>query len=88
MIPEVLLGVVGWGGSALLVVSILQSNLTRLRVLNLASRIVLVAYNAVLSAWPMAAMNAALLVINAVYLLRSRRAVAQSDPRSEPSSVC
>lgn len=81
---EAVLAIIGWGGSALLVVSILQSDVTRLRILNLASCVLLVAYNSAIAVWPMAAMNLALLVINAVHLLKARRArleVADGAPR-------
>jgi hypothetical protein len=85
VIGDIILGVVGWGGSALLVVSILQSNLRRLRILNLASCVLLVAYNSVLGVWPMAAMNAALLLINAFHLIRARRQ-ARADAIAEPAA--
>lgn len=88
MTPDVLLAVVGWGGSALLVISILQSDLTRLRILNLASCVILVGYNAAIAVWPMAAMNAALLVINAVHLVRARRSrSADAVTRADPAAV-
>ena len=66
----------GWAGSALLVYSVLQSRMLRLRVLNLAASLALVAFNAIIGVWPMVAMNAALCLINAwfaVSLVRQRR---------------
>lgn len=66
----------GWAGSALLVYSVLQSRMLRLRVLNLAASLALVVFNALIGVWPMVAMNVALCLINAwfiVTLLRSRR---------------
>ncbi|MFB9442761.1 hypothetical protein Dvina_14925 [Dactylosporangium vinaceum] len=69
------LEVVGWAGSALLVWSLLQRRLLRLRIWNLIGSVILVGYNAVAEVWPMAALNFALAVINVwqlVSLLRSR----------------
>jgi hypothetical protein len=70
-----LLEVVGWVGSALLVVSLLQTRVMRFRVLNTVSCVVLIGYNAAVGVWPMAAMNVVLVAINLwviARLLRSR----------------
>ncbi|PVU81890.1 hypothetical protein DDP54_01345 [Cellulomonas sp. WB94] len=70
-----LVDALGWAGSALLVYSVLQSRMLRLRVLNLAASLALVAFNAIIGVWPMVAMNAALCLINgwfAVSLVRQR----------------
>lgn len=69
------LDVLGWGGSALLVYSLLQSSVLRLRLLNLVACVLLIAFNWVLSVWPMVGMNAVLVAINAwfvVQLVRQR----------------
>ncbi len=71
----VLLEVVGWAGSAVLVLSLVQTQLRRLRVLNLVGCLVLVGYNAVLGVWPMVALNVVLSAVNAWHLLRARREV-------------
>lgn len=64
------LDVVGWGGSALVVWSLLQSRILRLRWLNLAGSLVLMGFNAVIGVWPMVGLNAALAVINVIQLRR------------------
>lgn len=83
--------IIGWGGSLLLVISIMQTRLLRLRVLNMIASIVLVLYNSLVEVWPMVGLNVALTVINAVAitrLLRERRAgtafeVLEVDPLSD-----
>lgn len=67
------LDLLGWGGSALLVYSLLQSRILRLRVLNLVACVVLTVFNAVLAIWPMVAMNVALVAINAWFIVRLLR---------------
>ena len=47
------LDLIGWAGSALLVWSLLQARILRLRALNLVGCLVLIGYNAALSVWPM-----------------------------------
>jgi hypothetical protein len=71
MVP--VLEIVGWAGSALLVVSLLQTRLMRLRVLNGVASAVLVGYNAVLGVWPIVAMNVVLVGINLVAITRLLR---------------
>ena len=76
------LDVLGWGGSALLVYSLLQSSVLRLRVLNLVACMVLVVFNGFLSVWPMVGMNAVLVAINAWFiaqLLRHRHDATAFD---------
>ncbi|MGH3648215.1 MAG: hypothetical protein ACRDTM_13705 [Micromonosporaceae bacterium] len=59
------LSLIGWGGSALVVVSLLQTRILRLRVLNLVGSVVLVGFNAAIAVWPMVGMNVVLAAINA-----------------------
>ncbi|QCC78652.1 hypothetical protein E2C04_06595 [Nocardioides daphniae] len=66
--------VLGWGGSVLLVYSLLQSRVLRLRWLNLAACVLLVVFNARLGVWPMVAMNLALSAINLWFIVQLSRA--------------
>ena len=75
MPSSVVVEVVGWVGSALLVVSLLQTRLMRLRTLNAIASAILVGFNWAIGVWPMVAMNVVLLGINLwaiAKLLRSR----------------
>ncbi|MGW1061202.1 hypothetical protein [Micromonospora rubida] len=62
------LDLIGWIGSALLVWSLLQARVLRLRALNLVGCLVLIGYNAALAVWPMVGLNVVLTVINVWYL--------------------
>jgi hypothetical protein len=64
------LDLVGWAGSALLVWSLLQTRILRLRVLNLLGCLVLIYFNGALRIWPMVGLNVVLAIINIVYMLR------------------
>ncbi len=69
------LDLVGWGGSALLVFSLLQTRVLRFRFLNLVACLILLVFNALIEVWPMVGMNAVLAAINVwflVTLLRDR----------------
>lgn len=65
--------IIGWVGSALLVASLLQTRLMRLRVLNLTACLILVAFNAALSVWPMVGMNIVLSAINIFFIVKMLR---------------
>jgi hypothetical protein len=67
------LSIIGWGGSALVVWSLLQTRILRLRGLNLVGCVILIGFNAAIEVWPMVGMNAVLAVINMVHLWRLLR---------------
>ncbi|WP_246486881.1 hypothetical protein [Kribbella qitaiheensis] len=67
------MSIIGWGGSALVVVSLLQTRILRLRFLNLIGCVILVGFNLAIPVWPMVGMNAVLAVINLVHLWRLLR---------------
>ena len=64
------LDIVGWAGSALLVWSLLQTRILRLRALNLVCCLVLIGYNGAVRVWPMVGLNVVLTVINVVHVSR------------------
>ena len=67
------LDLVGWGGSALLVFSLLQQRVLRFRALNLVACLILLVFNALIEVWPMVGMNAVLAGINIWFLVRLLR---------------
>ncbi|MDO5504559.1 MAG: hypothetical protein Q4G67_15450 [Actinomycetia bacterium] len=64
---------VGWAGSALLIFSLLQARVLRLRVLNTIACVVLIFFNAVIEVWPMVAMNVVLSAINIYFIVKLLR---------------
>ena len=64
------LDILGWGGSALLVFSLLQARVLRFRTLNLVACLILIVFNALIGVWPMVGMNAVLSVINIWFIVR------------------
>lgn len=64
------LEIVGWAGSALIILSLTQARVLRFRVLNLVGALLAVAYNAWLAIWPFVVMNAVIAVIDLYWLRR------------------
>ncbi len=67
------ISIVGWGGSALLIYSLLQASVLRLRLLNLVACVILVGFNTLVEVWPMVGMNAVLVGINAFFIAKMLR---------------
>lgn len=67
------LSLFGWAGSALLVVSLLQTRILRFRLLNLCASLSLIVFNALVGVWPMVGMNIATATINVVMVRRLLR---------------
>ncbi|WP_117210236.1 YgjV family protein [Allorhizocola rhizosphaerae] len=74
------LDAVGWAGSALLIWSLLQTRILRLRLFNLVGCLALIGYNAAIRVWPMVGLNVVLAIINSVYLIRLQR--MRHDPQA------
>ncbi|MCU1441673.1 MAG: hypothetical protein JWP85_2670 [Rhodoglobus sp.] len=82
--------IIGWAGSALVVVALAQSHALRLYMLNGAATVVLIAYNALIGALPGVGLNVALLVV-ALWrirtILRSKPAVAANTGDTADTEV-
>lgn len=63
-----LLDLVGWIGSAILVWSLVQTRIVRLRLINLVGCVILIVFNALAGVWPMMGLNICLAAINLYYL--------------------
>nr|NLD41816.1 YgjV family protein [Actinomycetales bacterium] len=77
--------IIGWIGSGIVVVSMLQKRITRLRLVNLVGSLVSLAYSVAISAWPLAGLNAVLAVIQIYHLLRLWR--TRDDERTYHAMV-
>ncbi|QTE30190.1 YgjV family protein [Pengzhenrongella sicca] len=67
------LEVIGWVGSALVVVSLTQARVLRFRLLNLVGAVLATGYNLALGIWPFVVMNGVIAVIDVYWLARLLR---------------
>ncbi|WP_029068121.1 hypothetical protein [Jonesia quinghaiensis] len=72
------LDVLGWVGSGIVVVSLLQTRILRLRVLNLTGCTISVVYALMGAVWPILGLNAVLAIIN-IYHLRKLLAAKENE---------
>ena len=75
-----MIGVIGWLGSGLVVLSLIQQDIRRLRQVNLAASIALGIFNVALGISSMIALNAVLAGVNGYHLLMKRGATRHSVP--------
>jgi hypothetical protein len=68
-----MLELIGWAGSLLVIVSLMQARVLRFRVLNLVGAFLATVYNTAIGVWPFAAMNAVISVIDVYWLWRLSR---------------
>jgi hypothetical protein len=77
-----MIAVLGWLGSGLVVTSLIQRDIGRLRQLNLAASVALGVFNLALGIWSMIVLNIVLAAVNSYHLLagrsRARRTVSPS----------
>lgn len=62
--------VLGWAGSGILVISLLQTRVVRLRLINLLGSGLLGVYNLIIEVWPMVGLNVVLALINVFFLVK------------------
>lgn len=74
----------GWVGSALVVLSLAQRDVRRLRQVGLASAILLLAFNLIIGIASMVALNVALVAVNAYRLLHLG---SGGGPAASPSAL-
>ena len=63
----------GWIGSALVVFSLVQTNIMRFRWINFAGAVIAAIWNILAGMWPFVAMNGAIAIIDAYFLLKLYR---------------
>lgn len=78
------LEILGWVGSGIVVWSLLQTRILRLRVLNLIGCLISVVYAAIGGVWPVLGLNAVLSIINIVHL---RKLTAEKETERSYSVV-
>ncbi|MBQ7397239.1 MAG: hypothetical protein IJW09_00260 [Clostridia bacterium] len=63
----------GYLGTSLVLLSMMMTSLTRLRVVNIAGSVITTIYSVLMSAFPVVFLNVGLIVINVVQLIREAR---------------
>lgn len=70
---RLLIDCIGYVGSILVLVSLLMSDIKKLRVLNGIGSAIFATYAVIIQSWPTAVMNIALVGINLYYLMKMKK---------------
>ena len=63
----------GYLGTSLVLLSMMMTSLTRLRVVNIAGSVITTIYSVLMSAFPVVFLNVGLIIINVVQLIREAK---------------
>ena len=70
---NVYLEIFGYMGTALILASMLMTNINKLRILNMAGSVISINYAALMNTWPVVLLNTGMFLINAIQLIRNAR---------------
>ncbi len=70
----------GYLGTALVLVSMMMTCMTRLRILNISGSVISMIYAIAMNTWPVALLNLGLILINALQLYRQNRNKQEANP--------
>ena len=67
---DIYLEIFGYIGTVLIIISMMMTSLTRLRIINMCGSVISTIYSIAHGAWAVAVMNICLFIINGVHLVR------------------
>ena len=70
---NVYLEIFGYMGTALILCSMLMTNINKLRILNMAGSVISIIYAALMNTWPVVLLNTGMFLINAIQLIRNAK---------------
>ena len=76
---NVYLELFGYLGTALVLMSMMMTSLTKLRIVNMAGSVVSMIYAMLVNTWPVVLLNAGMILINALQLLRLARKAKKKE---------
>lgn len=65
---------IGWGSTLVVIISMMQTRIMRLRVINMIGCLGQIVYNAIIGAWPVVGLNTVLAIIQIVNIWRLKKA--------------
>jgi len=67
---NIYLEIFGYIGTLLVILSMVMSNIHKLRILNILGSIITVIYSVLVNAWPIVVLNGTLIIINSIHLMK------------------
>ena len=79
--PAVWLEILGYTGTLLIVISMMMSSVTKLRIINMLGSVITTIYSAICGTWPIVFLNVSLFLINGFHLVRDH--IARKKEKAE-----
>ena len=70
---NVLFEVIGYTGTALILLSMMMTSVVRLRILNMSGSVFSMIYGALCGTWPVFLLNLCMIIINLIQLIRLKK---------------
>ena len=70
---NVIYEIIGYTGTALILLSMMMTSVARLRILNISGSVFSMIYGALCGAWPVFLLNICMIAVNVVQLIRLRK---------------
>lgn len=67
---NIYLEIFGYIGTFLVILSMIMSNIKKLRIINILGSIITVIYSVLVDAWPIVVLNSTLIIINSIHLIK------------------
>lgn len=80
---EIFIEILGYCGTALVIISMLMTSITKLRIVNMCGGVVTLVYCFMINSMPMMLMNAILIATNFVQLIRAHRAKLRGEDKTK-----
>lgn len=80
---EIFIEILGYCGTALVIISMLMTSITKLRIVNMCGGVVTLVYCFMINSMPMMLMNAILIATNLVQLIRAHRAKLRGEDKTK-----
>ena len=80
---EIFIEILGYCGTALVIISMLMTSITKLRIVNMCGGVVTLVYCIMINSMPMMLMNAILIATNLVQLIRAHRAKLSGEDKTK-----
>lgn len=84
---NIYLEIFGYIGTALVIISMMMTSITKLRIFNICGSVISMIYSIFGSAWPIVVMNFCLIIINIVQIIRETRNKKQKGRESSQSEL-
>ena len=78
---SIYLEIFGYIGTALVVISMMMTSITKLRIVNMSGSVISAIYAGICGTWPIVVMNVCLFAINGFHLVREARAKGASTKK-------